>query len=95
MKMSPRRKFGLVVLAIVIVGLILGVLAIRTQSQLYEITFLVWIALGAILLYQVRCPKCGASLALQGKVGGLPVFAGYANRKCQNCGADLTKPPAE
>jgi endogenous inhibitor of DNA gyrase (YacG/DUF329 family) len=77
---------------LVVVGIILGVLIIKTQSVMLAAMFFGWVVVGSFLMYQVKCPKCSTSLTYKGKLGVLPIYAGFANKRCQNCGFDLTKP---
>jgi hypothetical protein len=87
---SSKQKFLLTTLLLVVVGLALGLLMLSLQSLWFAFALIVWTFASSYLLYQVRCPNCGTSLSYKGKVGGMSLYAGFANRRCQNCGHDLT-----
>jgi len=56
-----------------------------------ELIALGWLIVWTFLLFQVKCPNCQKSVAYQGTVGRVSVFAGFTNASCKNCGYDLTK----
>lgn len=91
MKISPKSTFIYATLIITLVGLMIGIILVETQEKAWAIAFFVWLMIGSVALYKVRCPNCGTSLAFQGKIGGLSLYAGFARSKCQDCGYDLRK----
>lgn len=92
MSLSPRQKFALATGTLVVVGLAIGIVLIKTQWLFLIGVFFAWIVIGSFLMVRVKCPQCGTSLTYQGKVLILPIYAGYANKRCRSCGYDLSKP---
>lgn len=93
MNISPRAKFVYGTIVYVLVGLLTGVVAAETDSRVMSplfICFFAWIIFGSWVLSKIRCPNCDTSVAYQGKLGGLSIYAGFVRSKCQNCGHDLT-----
>ena len=93
MNISPRGRFIYGMLIFIIIGLAIGVIDSMTHGQVMGpmfILFFVWGIVGSIALIKIRCPTCGTSVAFQGKVGGLSIYAGFVRRNCQKCGRDLT-----
>ncbi len=90
MKLSPREKFIFAAMAFVLIGIAIVVILVETQSKALIVGFFAWIGIGSLLLTRIRCPNCGTSVAYQGKVGGLSIYAGFVRHSCQNCGHDLT-----
>ena len=89
--MSPRQRFFLVMFLVIAIGFSIGIVMGETQSIWAIAAFLLVPFVGTFVLYKIRYPVCGTSLSYKGKIGGLSLYAGYANRKCQKCGHDLTK----
>jgi ribosomal protein S27AE len=93
MKISPRAKFIYGAIIFIVIGLAIGVMAAVTHARVMSsifIMFFAWIFIGSWVLSQIRCPNCGTSVAYQGKLGGLSIYAGFVRSECQNCGHDLT-----
>jgi hypothetical protein len=90
MKIAPRAKFVYATIVFIIVGLVIGGLLVETQASALAVCFFAWIIIGSWALSQIRCPSCDTSVAYQGKLGGLSIYAGLVRNKCQNCGHDLT-----
>lgn len=88
---SPRMTFVLGVGMFVVVGIGIAFALIETQETALEVAFFGWIIGGSYLLSRIRCPNCGISVAYQGKLGGISIYAGFVRTRCQNCGEDLTK----
>ena len=88
--MSPRQKFYLVAAFSTAFGFVVGCLMIYLQSKVMAGVFIGWIFVSSYLMYRVRCPDCGASVAYKGEIVGISICAGFANRRCQMCGHDLT-----
>lgn len=89
MKIPPRSKFVYTAIVFILIGLTIGGLLIETQKTILAVIFFVWIVVGSWALSSIRCPNCGTSVAFQGKVGGVSLYAGFVRRTCQNCGHDL------
>jgi hypothetical protein len=77
----------------VIVGLAIGITAgeFKDHSQVLMVAFFAWVAIGSLVLMQIRCPRCGTPVVYQGKLGKISLYAGFVRRQCQHCGEDLTK----
>lgn len=91
MKMSPRRKFFVVMTLLVVIAFVLGLLMLQQQSLVFAGALVLWTFVSSYVLYQVKCPNCATSLSYKGKYEGLSIFAAFANRRCRNCGYDLEK----
>lgn len=89
MKISPRRQFWLLMLLFVIGGLVIGALLVALQMPVLEWSLYAWLFGCSWLLFRIKCPNCGVTIAYQGELGGIPIYAGYAHKKCRNCDFDL------
>jgi uncharacterized membrane protein len=76
--------------AVVLSAFLLVIVVVKTQSTLLLGILIAWVLFGAYLLFRVRCPQCGVTVAYQGKIWRIPIYGGYANRNCKGCGFDLT-----
>jgi hypothetical protein len=90
MKIAPRTKFWLVMFGMIIGALFVSPQMIGLDRKYEDILFFGWLVVGSVLLIVIRCPTCGTPLAFQGRIGGLPLIAGFANKQCKKCGHDLT-----
>jgi len=88
---SPRKKFVYAACTFIVVGLAIVVALVETQETALTIAFFAWIMGGAFLLTRIRCPNCDVPIVYQGKLGSISIYAGFARKKCQNCGEDLTE----
>jgi hypothetical protein len=74
------------------IGFVMGVVMVKTQSQLMAGLLLLWLVLSSIHLSRIRCPRCRTQVGEQGRVAGVPVLGSFPRRHCSRCGADLTLP---
>lgn len=88
--MSPRTKFWLIALVMIVGALTISPKMIGLSDDYEELLFFSWLGVGSILMVLVKCPQCGTPLAFQGTIKGIPMVAGFANRHCAKCGHDLT-----
>ncbi|OGB23935.1 MAG: hypothetical protein A3I66_14575 [Burkholderiales bacterium RIFCSPLOWO2_02_FULL_57_36] len=85
--------FRLILVFVLIVAAIIGILMLEFQSDPLMYFFFGWAIIGAYLAFKVKCPRCGVSVAYQGTILGLPLYAGdLPVDECKHCGFDLTKP---
>ena len=92
MNLSPQRKLLLAMLAFVVIGLAIGAVSVATQAEFLTYVFFGWVIIGSVLMFLIRCPKCGAPVVLQERIFRFPLLAGLTARRCRTCGEDLTKP---
>ena len=88
--MAPRTRFANAVAMFVLVGLGIGGVLVKTQWHVLVYIFFAWGFVSCYFLMRVKCPQCGVSVTYQGRFGGFPLFAGFANKRCRSCGRDLT-----
>lgn len=90
MKISPRARFWLVTIGVIVGAFIVSPEMIGLSEKYEDFVFFGWLILGSIAMSLVRCPRCGTPLVFQGRIAGIPLIAGFANRCCKKCGCDLT-----
>ena len=90
MNISPRAKFRLVTLGMIMGALFVSPKMVGLSDEYEGILFSGWLLVGSIAMLLTRCPQCGSPLVFQGKVAGIPIIAGFANKRCKKCGHDLT-----
>ena len=90
--MSPRNEFRASSALVVGVALAIGLVMLQTQNHWLMVAFVVWVVVSSYLMSRVRCPRCRESVTFRGRVFGLKFHAGYASKRCNNCGYDLTLP---
>lgn len=86
MKSSVYQKFWLRMIVLILIGLIIGIVAVETSSKIALYCFFAWTFIASYLLYKVKCPNCGTSLTYGGTKAGIPIHSGFASRNCKNCG---------
>ena len=89
MKISIYEKFWRTLGLLVLVGFILGVVAVETNLKAVLFCFFGWAFIASYILFKIKCPNCGSSLTYKGTVAGLPIYSGFASRNCKNCGCAL------
>lgn len=91
MNLTPKRKFVWLCFVVVLIGLAIGCSAVIIDAEEIKWMFFLWVAVGSFILMRIRCPQCGVPVAYQGRLGGMPLYAVFFRKNCQNCGNDLTK----
>lgn len=89
---SPKNKFSVVMSLVTLIGFLFGVLTIKFQTAIFASLFFGWLCVGSFLIFQIKCPSCQKPIAYKGRWGVFRLYAGFANRRCKNCGFDLTLP---
>ena len=89
MKISAYEKFWLTTGLCTLIGFVFGLISVETQSKLSLLLFFAWAFIASYLIHQIKCPNCGAPLTFQGKLLGLPIWGGFAHRKCKSCEVSL------
>lgn len=90
MKTSPRMRFWLVTIIFIVCAFVVSAKMLGLDEKYEEYVFFGWLVFGSIAMSLVRCPSCGTPLVFQGSVGGIPLVAGFANKRCKKCDCDLT-----
>lgn len=89
MEISPFRQFWLTMLVLVVGGLLIMFMLVSFQTDSIEWLLYAWVFGLSWLLFRIKCPNCGVFVGYQGKIGGAPIYAGFAHKKCRNCDFDL------
>jgi len=88
--MSTYKKHLGVWVLFVTLGFLFGI-GFLYISTWFEIPFFLNLLLPTLVLPRINCQNCGRSVVYQGKLGKIPLYGGWLNRKCRNCGWDLDK----
>lgn len=91
MKLAPKSKLLLVFALTIVVTFLFGWLLSRTENALFEYLIYGWVFVGSLLVYMVKCPRCGAPIVFQERGVRIAMFFGLTIRRCHACGEDLTK----
>lgn len=89
--MSPKSKFLLLLLLVVMVGF--AVIAAWAMTELNWVAYLIfpWLFVATWILQRVACPRCGAPVTYSARVGKTRIMSAIPRRECGQCGLDLTK----
>lgn len=91
MKFSPQSRIAILIATYIVVGFILAIVIVETQSIAFVIIFCVWFIMANFLLGNVKCPMCGESIVNQNTIEEKSFLARVFKAKCSSCGCDLTK----
>ena len=91
MKISTQSKYFLIFLIYILIGFLIGIILMATQFKPLILVFFGWMFVAKYLLDKVKCPSCEMPVSYQGKMLGIPFYAGVCRRKCANCGYDLSQ----
>jgi hypothetical protein len=88
---SIRQKFWFTTVFVVVVGLAIGTILGELRSRWLELGVFGWLFIGTYLMARVKCSNCGTPVVYQGKIGSIPLVAGFVRKRCQKCDFDLTQ----
>ena len=91
MNISPQSKIVLLLAFYLVIGFVLGIIIVETQSLVFVVIFFVWFIVANILLNKVKCPKCQEPIVGQNSVKSESFLGRIFKERCSNCGHDLTR----
>lgn len=91
MKISVQLKFLYTFLICIIIELVIVAFALDSTQSFIQIAPFIWFLITTYIIYNIKCPNCGAPVVYQGKLFGVSFFAGICRNKCASCDYDLTK----
>lgn len=91
MKISTQSKYFLILFIFMIGSLSTGLAAMITQYKPLIVVFFAWLLVLRYCISKVKCPNCEMPISYQGRILGIPFYAGICRAKCANCDYDLTK----
>jgi len=89
MSISPRSKFRLAMLLLMLVAWVLMGLWLWTEKNLFAFLLVPVLIVGTFLIRTIACPRCGTPLAYKGSAFGLNMEGGWSTSHCKKCNFDL------
>lgn len=89
MKLSIYTKYWYLLALYLLVGFVLCIYVVESQSTLAVGLFFMWFVICSFQLQRMRCPDCGVHVTYQDQVSGFSISSSFIGRKCKNCGADF------
>jgi len=89
--MAPKSKFLLTLLCAIAIGFGIIIAWMFTGRDWVGYMIFVWVLIATWVMYQIKCPNCGAPVAYSARLGKVQILSAIPRRTCEECGYDLTR----
>jgi hypothetical protein len=86
MSFTTRGKFRATLAVVMLVGFAIIALWAATNRNWVAYLVFVWVFAGTWVIAQVKCPRCGAPVAYNVRVGKIRILSAFSRRQCGECG---------